>query len=59
MITIAAVTFLAEAGPALATVSAQLPVPPGVRLAGQCGTAEMFALVDALVTVTAPGRRRP
>ena len=50
-----ATTLLAVPGPALATVSVQVPVPPTVMLAGQDNTAEMSASEDALVTVTVNG----
>ena len=50
-----ATTLLAVAGPALATVSVQVPVPPTVIPAGQDNTAEMSALEEALATVTVNG----
>src|SRR5262245_60672952 len=47
-----ATTLLAVPGPALATVSVQVPVAPAVRLAGQDKAAEMSALVDTPAAVT-------
>jgi hypothetical protein len=50
-----AASWLAMAGPALATVRVQVPVPPTVMLAGQDNTAEMSALEEALATVALNG----
>jgi len=50
-----AATLVAAAGPVLATVRVQVPVPPTVMAAGQDNSAEMSASVEALVTVTVNG----
>jgi hypothetical protein len=49
---IAAVIFLAVAGPALATVRVQVPSVPVVRAAGQARWTERCASAAAGVTVT-------